>query len=999
MKSRHRSIATSENRDILNDSASSSESSRTDVSNSCEDGICESDSSSSLRDYPLYAPRISGGCIISERPIFLRNSVLCLINNRKCTLYSSQDARRLCDTLMSPEMIVGSRSFIYENEYEILLCASSNGSVLVYNVPNYAYKLNFHEEEPERRELDLILELKIECKNLLAIEVNKESGEMICVIITHQLKTEVIKLDLNYEKILFTDGYEKEDGIEDDIIYIKTLDAKDSESMYSNVSTVNDSNDNAIKVNKGSKRKEKYRKNDLNKREDNETDANRNNNELIKAYKRIVSLESNLEVFEVDRSLSRVALGVNKSCLVIDLKTEQSYYFENDSVITCIGFDNRGSMALGDGSGQIIIISVLDKTCFGNTNYISTVTCAVLGCKMSSNTSILSLSSHFNTIKKNIKANREGNRGVDHGEYVLGKVETKRLHWHSHGVNCITYNEKNVNMLLSGGEEGVVVVWDLVNHSKKFVTRLGAPIFHIAMSEDQTIMASLQNNAIILIDATSLSIRAKVSSLIVDMPLCDRCDQERRVIEYYPSSWMKEVVERKAIGSVDESRMGIKYTGRNSIVIANTNKLQVYDYVRDCETKLIDITNVNYVSRQDEETGQHYHITNSEEYTLQTNINNPHSKRVTSLKQLYHKNKFLSTSLDGKVNVYSLVQISDSKAVSVVDGKTGGLPMRIQSREMWIIEHVVDYKELPIHSMSINENNMILLRHDCVLSLWKYFESYENGLMNMKAMALNMAQDVFYVEFVNDESILLCTRKRIEIYNLKNNAKSSLLETGDDEEVNSVLVKFSLIIVNIRRRIQNVNCMDYMEIYDVNKKVKVYSKVIKGLNSRFDIKLLPYPLQTMKTRTVKVDKESMSKPLFKSNQVYYHLLIINGHTHDIEVIPIIKEKGNYIIEDNYYDEEENVEEKRGVRTRCKRIRREESHVNQLGKLIQNMLTRCKESGSKNIKGKYNLCNKYYRLNSYKCKRIDVEKISELYNNAEALPRPNVLLDHIINNLL
>ncbi|UKJ87841.2 hypothetical protein MACJ_000281 [Theileria orientalis] len=997
MKSRHRNIATSENIDIVNDSASSSDSSKTDVSNTYESGSCASDSSSEFTDYSLYPPRVSGGCIISERPIFLRNSVLCVINNRKCTLYSSQDARRLCDTRNSPEMIIGSRSFIYENEYEILLCASSDGSVLLYNVPNYTYKFNFHEEDPERRELDLIVELKIDCKNLLSIEVNKESGEIICVILTHRLKTEVVKFELNYEKILFANGYEKGSGSEDDIIYINTLDAKDSESSDSNVTTVDDSNNNSNKVNKSSNRKGKGKKNDLSNEEEKSKDTNRNDNEVINAYKRIAVLESNLEVFEVDRSFSRVALGVNKSCLVIDLKAEQSYYFENDNVITCIAFDNRGSMALGDASGQIVIISVLDRTCFANIKYISTVSYALLGCKMNCDTSIMSLSSHLNLIKKNSKAKKEVNRVVEQGEYILGKVETKRLHWHSHGVNCIIYNEKNANMLLSGGEEGVVVLWDLVNHSKKFVTRLGAPIFHMALAEDQTIVASLQKNAIILIDPTALSIRARVSSLIVNLPQSDRGDQERRVVEYYPTNWINEAAEKKSTELVNESRMGRRCTGSNSIVIANTNKLQVYDYVRDCEMKLIDIANVNYVSRQDEETGQHYHISNSEEYTLHTSINNPHIKRVTSLKQLYDKNKFLSTSLDGKLNVYSLTQISDGRATSVLDGKTGGSPLRSQPREVWITEHVVDYKELPIHSMSVNENNMILLRHDCALSLWKYYESYESRLMNMKAMALNVAQDVFYVEFVDDVSILMCTRKRIEIYNLKNGLKSQLLETGDNDEVNSALLKYNLIIVNTRRRFENVSYMDYVEIYDVNKRMKVYSKVIKGLNSKFDIQLLPYPLQTMKTRTLRVGKESIGKPMFKSNQVYYHLLIINGITHDIEVMPIIKENENYRVDCSYY-EEINVEEKGRVRG-CKRLRRGESQVNQLGQFIQNMLTRCRESGSKSAKRRYNLCNKYYKLNSYKCKRIDVEKISELYNNPQALPRPNVLLDHIINNLL
>jgi NET1-associated nuclear protein 1 (U3 small nucleolar RNA-associated protein 17) len=60
------------------------------------------------------------------------------------------------------------------------------------------------------------------------------------------------------------------------------------------------------------------------------------------------------------------------------------------------------------------------------------------------------------------------------------RAQTTTLHWHAHAVSALTYTP-NGAYLLSGGEEAVLVVWQLHSGKKEFVPRVGAPILSISV--------------------------------------------------------------------------------------------------------------------------------------------------------------------------------------------------------------------------------------------------------------------------------------------------------------------------------------------------------------------------------------------------------------------------------------------------------------------------------------------------------------------------------------
>lgn len=60
------------------------------------------------------------------------------------------------------------------------------------------------------------------------------------------------------------------------------------------------------------------------------------------------------------------------------------------------------------------------------------------------------------------------------------KTQTTALHWHAHAVSSIAFTT-NGAYLLSGGEESVLVIWQLHTGKKEFVPRVGAPISTVSV--------------------------------------------------------------------------------------------------------------------------------------------------------------------------------------------------------------------------------------------------------------------------------------------------------------------------------------------------------------------------------------------------------------------------------------------------------------------------------------------------------------------------------------
>lgn len=132
----------------------------------------------------------------------------------------------------------------------------------------------------------------------------------------------------------------------------------------------------------------------------------------------------------------------------------------------CVAFDSTNThIAAGDVSGRIIIWTGLEAAAAAEEN---------------------------GTLPQ------DGNAGMS--------VAT--IHWHAHPVAALCFSQDG-RYLLSGGEEAVLVVWQLLTLKRTYLPRLGGPISHIACVPDDPTkyIVGQKNNVIRVVSLAEMQVR------------------------------------------------------------------------------------------------------------------------------------------------------------------------------------------------------------------------------------------------------------------------------------------------------------------------------------------------------------------------------------------------------------------------------------------------------------------------------------------------------------
>ncbi|KAK0233628.1 WD40-repeat-containing domain protein [Armillaria fumosa] len=101
---------------------------------------------------------------------------------------------------------------------------------------------------------------------------------------------------------------------------------------------------------------------------------------------------------------------------------------------------------------------------------------------------------------------------------VEKRTQTSSFHWHAHPVSSLTFTS-NGAYLLSGGEEAVLVMWQLETGKKEFVPRVGAPISTVSLSKtgnEEEYLLGLVDGTYLFISAASLRITRSYSRIRLD---------------------------------------------------------------------------------------------------------------------------------------------------------------------------------------------------------------------------------------------------------------------------------------------------------------------------------------------------------------------------------------------------------------------------------------------------------------------------------------------------
>mmetsp|Transcript_4790 Transcript_4790/g.14629 ORF Transcript_4790/g.14629 Transcript_4790/m.14629 type:complete len:949 (+) Transcript_4790:182-3028(+) len=86
-------------------------------------------------------------------------------------------------------------------------------------------------------------------------------------------------------------------------------------------------------------------------------------------------------------------------------------------------------------------------------------------------------------------------------------------HWHSHAVLSMCFSDDGA-YLLSGGSEGVLVIWQTSTSQKQFLPRLGGAIHGVAVSKNSELYALYTaSNDVLLVNALSMKLERRIQGV------------------------------------------------------------------------------------------------------------------------------------------------------------------------------------------------------------------------------------------------------------------------------------------------------------------------------------------------------------------------------------------------------------------------------------------------------------------------------------------------------
>ncbi|KAG8810619.1 hypothetical protein FRC17_002857 [Serendipita sp. 399] len=100
---------------------------------------------------------------------------------------------------------------------------------------------------------------------------------------------------------------------------------------------------------------------------------------------------------------------------------------------------------------------------------------------------------------------------------------TTTLHWHAHAVQALEFTP-NGAYLLSGGEESVLVIWQLHSGKKEFVPRVGAPIRTISIydtgdgTQEQEYVLGLSDGTLAFVKSSTLKLSRTIARVKLEAP-------------------------------------------------------------------------------------------------------------------------------------------------------------------------------------------------------------------------------------------------------------------------------------------------------------------------------------------------------------------------------------------------------------------------------------------------------------------------------------------------
>ncbi|XP_028415073.1 WD repeat-containing protein 75-like [Dendronephthya gigantea] len=306
--------------------------------------------------------------------------------------------------------------------------------------------------------------------------------------------------------------------------------------------------------------------------------------------------------------------------------------------------------------------------------------------------------------------------GHDNGKIIIWKnlqIDSKpictKLHWHAHSVASLNFSNDGA-YLYSGGEESVLVFWQVDTSHKQFKPRLGAPIAHICNNQDDTVIAVCHtDNVVNLVSAVDLSVVNVVQGLA-------------RANHVYTGLLADPLSKSLVLNSQDGK---LQFYQPDTDSLAFTLEIVKQNYISKPKNEPLQMTAVEKISfsydgnwlatveRRDdgkmtpENRLKFWKFNNeSQRHVLNTCIDPPHEGQVVAVEfqpGSFDIRRAMSAAVDGKFKIWMLKKQPDIK----------------EHREAWLCQSVGYLRDEPVGDATFSSDGSLLaVAYGQALTLW-----------------------------------------------------------------------------------------------------------------------------------------------------------------------------------------------------------------------------------------------------------------------------------------
>ncbi|KAG0175655.1 WD repeat-containing protein 75 [Apophysomyces sp. BC1015] len=431
-------------------------------------------------------------------------------------------------------------------------------------------------------------------------------------------------------------------------------------------------------------------------------------------------------------------------------------------------------------------------------------------------------------------------------EETIDRPVTSGLHWHHHPVRTLKFLADGA-YLLSGGEEAVLVIWQLETLHKQYLPRMGGPLTSINVSPDHKYYClGLADNSIRVVNSISQTIHQVIQGLQYAQVATD-LNKLTTGLAIEPHN--HHIVLNGIPGAIqffntyaDQHVMDLEVAPINRVSRAGDK-----DMVRSHVEHVAFLPRGEWMAtvdmRDDKETTMELYLKfwqwdpSTQAYILHTRVDNPHSKAITSITfnpaSSRHGPMAITTSADKTFKVWYL---------------TSELGRNYDRGEIaWTCRSIGVYRDYEPQVATFSDDGSILaVAFGPIITMWDPFQNTIQGIL-----ANSDVHHVTKLHFLPESPYLISYPNAVDIvwweYNMSfdflsvdpSSGRFSVVSNGNNRRDPWLIIFEGKSPVPVLIHSMKHNCLGlaYIPRDDVDRDVLAANNIVY-LSDRYDLNVL-----------------------------------------------------------------------------------------------------------------------------------------------------------------